>query len=739
MVAGVNGSRPALNEPVTRPLIGAPQAMSRALQYPTSDHRSRLRILLLDTPDSALARLGERRLLDIVHCTTIEHALQQVEARRPDAILLAGRDDTAAVLSRLRSARPLDPAPVIVVTTRTDQDAAQQLLDAGAEDLVVADLPDVLLERRFFALARERRASAIADGAASDLARMQRAAGLVQWRFDPDARTFRWTHEPLPGLSDLAGEGMLEDTLLRWVHLEDRARVAAALSGGSARLEYRVVLADGKERLLSQECERVLDARSGRACLVGVAHDVTELRTAEQQLDRATHYDGLTSMPNRAHASRYLEAAIASARRRSRGVTVMVLGLDRFRRINDRFGHATGNTLLREMASRLVQARDELTNLGRFGPFVARVGADEFAVIVADEQSQDATTALFRAFCDRLEEPYRSAEMEVVLSASAGVASFPADGASVEALFANADSAMHAAKEQGPSTLVVFDADVKKRLDRKLDIENRLRHALATGTALELHYQPKVEVPSGRVRSVEALLRWNGTDGGPISPIELVSVAEDTGLIHPLGDWILRTACEQAKAWAEPGANPVRIAVNISARQFGAADFLPKLERVLAETALPARLLELEITEGVMMADAEAASRVLARVKELGLRISLDDFGTGFSSLAYLTRFPIDTLKIDRSFVVGIGVTQKSETIISAIMALSRSLDIEVVAEGVETEAQRRFLERQGPLDIQGWLFSKALPADAAARWIENSTRAPHAPEATAQTAGGMM
>lgn len=705
--------------------------MSRSKQYPTSD-RSRSRILLLDAPSGGLARLAERPSLEVVHCTSIEHALRQLKATRPDAILLADHDDVATALTCLRMARPADPVPVVVVTPRVDEAAARRLLDAGAEDLVPATLPDVLLERRLTALVRERCAVTLAADAASDLARVQRATGVVQWRFDPEARTFRWTHDPLAGLAELEGEGTLEGTLLRWVHIEDRARVAAAMSGGSPRLEYRVALANDKERVLAQECERVVDEGSGRACLVGVAHDVTDLRTAEQQLDRATYYDELTSLPNRAHASRYLKAAIASAKRRGRGVTVMILGLDRFRRINDRFGHATGNTLLREMASRLVQARDEQTDLGRFGPFVARVGADEFAVIAGDVRAHDDADALFHAFSARLAEPWRSADVEVVLSASAGMAAYPTDGSTVEELLANADSAMHAAKERGQSALVVFDADVKKRLDRKLDVENRLRHALATGTSLELHYQPKVEVPSGRVRSVEALLRWTATEGGPISPFELVSVAEDTGLIHTLGDWILRTACQQAKAWDAPGCTPVRIAVNISARQFGAADFLPKLERVLAETALPAHLLELEITEGVMMADADAASLVLARVKELGLRISLDDFGTGFSSLAYLTRFPIDTLKIDRSFVVGIGVTQKSETIISAIMALSRSLDIEVVAEGVETEAQRRFLERQGPLDIQGWLFSKALPADAAARWIENSARARSAPEATA-------
>jgi EAL domain-containing protein (putative c-di-GMP-specific phosphodiesterase class I) len=314
--------------------------------------------------------------------------------------------------------------------------------------------------------------------------------------------------------------------------------------------------------------------------------------------------------------------------------------------------------------------------------------------------------------------------VEVVVSCSGGIATFPDDGRDVDTLFRHAEAALHEAKARGRDGFQRFDGELQSKLERRHEIERRLRAALASGEPLELHYQPQVEVPSGRVAGVEALLRWRTDASGPISPTELVSVAEETGLIQPLGDWVLRTACLQAKAWSERGSRAIRVAVNVSARQFGAHDFAEKVAAVLAETQLDASLLELEITEGLLMFDTSNTCRVLTQLKLLGVRIALDDFGTGYSSLAYLTRFPIDCLKIDRSFIMELGVTEKSEAIVAAIIALARSLSIDVVAEGVETVEQRDFLERFGSLEIQGWLFSKALPHDLAKAWIERRERA---------------
>jgi predicted signal transduction protein with EAL and GGDEF domain len=348
---------------------------------------------------------------------------------------------------------------------------------------------------------------------------------------------------------------------------------------------------------------------------------------------------------------------------------------------------------------------------------VARLGGDEFAVIVRNVAGDDDAPALFRILSEALARPFDVLGTRVVVSCSAGIASYPEGGVDVDALLMRADAAMHTAKDRGRACCQLFVAEIQDRLERRLDVESRLRGALASGSGLELHYQPKVEVPSGRVRGVEALLRWTAGQGASISPPELVSVAEETGLMVALGDWVLRAACLQAKAWSL-GPHPLRVAVNISARQFRATDFAEKVASLLTELKLSPDLLELEITEGVMMADSGATGRMLEQLKLVGVHVALDDFGTGFSSLAYLTRFPVDVLKIDRSFVIEIGVTAKSEAIVGAIVALARSLDIEIVAEGVETEAQRRFLEGFGAMQIQGWLFAKALrPAELMA-WL---------------------
>ncbi|MDB4942026.1 MAG: response receiver sensor diguanylate cyclase/phosphodiesterase [Labilithrix sp.] len=559
-----------------------------------------------------------------------------------------------------------------------------------------------------------------ADDLARSLERAQRLARLVQWRFDPDARTFRWFRGSAVIFRGLEGEGPLWDTLLRWVHPLDRARVEEGFRRGvSHDLEYRLILPDGEERVVHQEAETEVDRQTGRLCIIGTAQDVTQLRAAEDHVRRLAYYDELTALPNRSHACRFLTSAIATAKMRRQRVAVVSLDLDHFRRVNDSLGHVAGNVLLREVGARLHQfGADDAARGNRPEMFVARLGGDEFALIVRDCAGEREGPELFRRLNAQIGTPYAVDGVQVVLSFSAGIATYPASGDDAEALLMRADAAMHVAKDRGRGRSEVFASELGEKLQRRDSVERRLRRALALEQGLEIHYQPKVDVTSRRAVGVEALLRFVPDAIGPIPPNELIAVAEETGTIVELGDWVLRTACRQAKAWSSISALRVPVAVNISARQFNAPDFADKVRQVLAETQLSPDLLELEVTEGVMVEDIETAIGLLEQLKEIGVRVALDDFGTGYSSLAYLTRFPVDTLKIDRSFVAEIGVAPKSEAIVTAIVALSRSLGIDVVAEGVETEAQRAFLEQLGPMSIQGWLFSKALPGPLALAWI---------------------
>lgn len=680
-------------------------------------------LALARAEDPTVAALSSANL-EVVVAPTCEAAIRTRAALRPDLVLvdlaLADREDPE-LCARLHGAAV--GAPILVLADPRDDEAPRRALAQGATDFVVAPIRAELLDHRIRLLVRCSESLAAMEDAMDAAARSQQLARYVHWKLDPEARTFRWSERADAVFDGIEGEGLLNDALLRWVHPNDRARVEVSLGeAGPHHLEYRLVLGRGEERVVHQASARALDVFTGRMCVTGTVHDVTELREAEAHADRLAYYDDLTDLPNRAHAERYLKAALATARTRGQRVGVLSLDLDLFRRVNDRLGHAGGDAVLREVARRLKTRVDD-DGARRLAPMFARTGGNEFVVIVRDARGHEDVADLFRSLAATLGEPYVVEGTEVVVSCSAGIAISPENGRDVETLLRHAGAALHGAKASGRAGLQIFDVEVQRRLERKLRIEACLRAALASGESLELHYQPKVEAPSGRVVGVEALLRWRADADGPISPMELVTVAEETGLIQPLGDWVLRTACLQARAWSERGPRPIRVAVNVSARQFSAPGFEEKVAALLAETGIDPSLLELEITEGVMMFETAVTRRVLARLKGLGLKISLDDFGTGYSSLAYLTRFPIDCLKIDRSFIQEIGTAPTSETIVSAVIALARSLSIDIVAEGVETAAQRAFLERFGTLTIQGWLYSKALPPEIAAAWIVRHER----------------
>lgn len=461
----------------------------------------------------------------------------------------------------------------------------------------------------------------------------------------------------------------------------------------------------------------VMDEQGLPCNYVGVMTDISQLKRSEARLERMAHYDPLTDLPNRVLARLRLEHAIEQADRYARSIAVLFIDLDRFKNVNDSFGHPVGDELLVEIARRL-------KNRVRSEDTFARLGGDEFLLILERVDDPPEVGQIAQALIDLLDTPFvLSGGQEVYIGSSVGISLYPGDGRTTTELIQHADAAMYQAKADGRNTYRFFTAELSIAAQKRLNMETRLRRALDRGEFV-VYYQPKVNVSSGCIVGCEALLRWLDPERGLISPAEFIPVAEEIGLIVPLGEWVLRTACEQAEAWHQAGLPRLNMAVNLSVRQLWKPDLAERIAGILIETGLPAQWLELELTESMIMGQEVLVEERFAALKALGLRLAIDDFGTGYSSLAYLKRFPIDVLKIDGSFVRDIPEDVNDMEIATAIVAMARALKLEVVAEGVETLAQLAFLQEQTCDIYQGYLFSKPLSTDDFEKLLVDSNSA---------------
>ncbi|HUF80785.1 MAG TPA: EAL domain-containing protein, partial [Burkholderiales bacterium] len=438
-------------------------------------------------------------------------------------------------------------------------------------------------------------------------------------------------------------------------------------------------------------------------------------RRAEDSLQYVAMHDPLTGLPNRRHFQEALSEGVARAERAGHGLGVLFVDLDRFKNINDALGHTAGDSVLKTCAQRFAHALRE-------SDLIAHISGDEFVVLLERCSDATAAVAVARKLLEAAGKPLLVHGQEISITASIGIALFPADGVDGETLLKHADIALFRAKEQGRNTYQFYSAQMNTGTAERLALESKLRHALERGE-LSVHYQPKLDIRTQQVAGAEALLRWTHPELGAISPADFIPLAEETGLIVPIGAWVLREATAQARRWQESGMPGVRVAVNLSARQFRDPALGQHVARALAEAGLDPRLLELEITESMVMQEPEKATALLKELKAMGLYLSIDDFGTGYSSLAYLKRFPIDSLKIDRSFIKGIPADTDDLAITQAVIAMAHGLRLRTVAEGVETEEQLDWLKRFGCEEIQGYLFSKPLPAEEAGRFLSASFR----------------
>ncbi len=494
------------------------------------------------------------------------------------------------------------------------------------------------------------------------------------------------------------------------IHPDDRARVQEQLLGTIKSAsnhwsdEFRLIR-DGQKVTHVFARGHVTRAKDGSARRMnGVLQDVTERKEQEERTRFLADHDELTELPNRSQFRQVLNKALQRAERSGKMLSILFFDLDRFKNINDSLGHDAGDEVLRVVAERLIACIRKID-------MVARFGGDEFAVLAEGLSAEDQASTVARKILEALSKPMILAGQQYRPAASIGISTYPSDGRDAQSLLKNADIAMYRAKEEGRGTFQFYSEQLNTHSVQRLEFESHLSNAL-NNREFVLYYQPKVDVATGRVTGLEALIRWVSPQFGFVPPGDFISIAEETGLIVPMGRWVAQTACVQNRAWQKGGLPHLRIAINISARQMADKGLVQFISDTISKTGLSVDSLELEITESAVMSNQEHAEKVLNELKDQGFHLTMDDFGTGYSSLAYLKRFPFDSVKIDQSFVRGIPQSKDDEAIVEAIIAMAHSLQLKVVAEGVETKEQLDFLRTRGCDQIQGFYFSKPIPSN---------------------------
>jgi len=657
-----------------------------------------------------------------------EKALEEFEVHVPDIVLLdvmMPGIDGFSVCSAIRRTACGRDTPVLMMTGLEDLESIDSAYDAGATDFITKPINWHILGYRVSYMLRASGALEQLRESKAGLAHAQSLAHIGSWEWDLATGEIRCSEE-VYSICCIDRGKTGGNPILDPVHHLDRAFVQGSIDDAVDRrsplsFDYRILL-DVGERTLHAELVTVLDEAGEPVCLTGTIQDITERKHAEEQIRLLAYYDALTGLPNRRFFLQQLEQALVFANRNDRMLAVLFLDLDRFKLVNDTLGHGVGDRLLQDVADRLlrcVRRSDCLARADEDCPpsLVSRLGGDEFTIMLSDIEHFQDVAKIARRILEAVSVPYSLEGQEVFVSTSIGISLYPFDASTASDLIRNADGAMYQAKEQGRNGYQIYDESMNAKALERIILESQLHKALKE-EEFTIYYQPQVCSMSGEVVGIEALVRWNSKELGMVEPGRFLPLAEEIGLVIQIDQWVMRQACNQYKLWLEQGLPPVTLAINISGQQFMKNELLETVTAILKESGIDPGLLELELTEGVLMAHTERTIKTLQALKGMGVRLAIDDFGTGFSSLSYLKRFPLDVLKIDRTFIKDITTDPDDAAITVATIEMAHTLKLQVIAEGVETQPQLDFLTRNGCDLYQGYLFSRPVPPEEITRLL---------------------
>ena len=689
-------------------------------------------VLVVDDDIAGLLMASEALASDgfeVIEAEDGQEAVEQFSAHQPDVIIMdvvMPRMDGFESCAKIRQSEGGQHVPILMITGLEDVDSIQRAYEVGATDFVTKPINFFLLPYRVRYMMRAKKTADALRESQFRLDNAQRIAKLGHWEWLFEDDIFHWSTESLKllDLSSSDNEHKL-GCFLNSVHKDDRKSLASALqraksNSGHIQLAFRTnAKCEEDIRIVHVEAET-----SAPGQMVGTVQDITERTNAEDQIHKLAYYDLVTGLPNRAHLYDMITLALSQANKTNTQFALLFLDLDHFKQVNDTLGHNAGDMLLRTVSTRLQDAVRRTDPVGRgtdgqdnLTETIARLGGDEFVVLLNSiDRVEDAALAA-RRICQEISKTFTIEGTEVRVTTTVGISLYPSDGDSADKLLKHADVAMYHAKEQGRNGYQFYSQSIHQLALERFALERDLRKTLESG-GFHLEYQPKVALRDTELTGVEALIRWDHPERGRVSPADFIPLAEETGLIVPLGEWVLLTACEQMVKWLDAGIPPFIMAVNCSAIQLVRTDMASVIKSALDTTGLNPAYLEIELTESLLLQNVEEGIAILHALKNLGLHVSIDDFGTGFSSLSYLKRLPVDKLKIDQSFIKDLTTDPGDAAIVTSMITLAHNLDLTVVAEGVETGEQLGFLRAERCDEIQGYLISRPLTANAFSDWI---------------------